>query len=410
MPSPHSSGSSATVTVLYSFGASTTDGVNPLGLILGTDGNFYGTTHSGGSYSAYYIGEPMTAPPIGAGTVFKITPAGMETVLHSFGNTSTGDGAFPQAGLIQGTDGNLYGTTNSGGAIGAGTVFKITPAGVETVLHSFSYAPSTDGDSPIAGVIQGTDGNFYGTTNSGGSNGTGTVFKITPAGVESVLYSFGATSTDGTFPGSGSNADGIFIGGGLTLATDGTFYGTTTFGGSFTSPPVPGGPPAGGGAVYTITPAGVETVLHSFSTSSTNGSTFPSGLIQGTDGNFYGTTAGGGANDQGTFFFISPAGVETVLYSFGASSTDGAGPSTGVIQGTDGNFYGTTARGGAIGGGTVFKITAAGLETVLHSFSTSSTSGSTFPSRLIQGTDGNFYGTTSSGGSNSNGTIFKITN
>lgn len=176
-PSLHSSVSSAAVTVLYSFGATSTDGATPLGLILGTDDNFYGTTHSGGSYSAYYIGEPLTAPPIGAGTVFKITPAGVETVLYSFGASST-DGAGPSTGVIQGTDGNFYGTTTRGGAMGGGTVFKITAAGSETVLHSFSTS-STNGSIFPSRLIQGTDGNFYGTTAGGGSNGNGTVFKIT---------------------------------------------------------------------------------------------------------------------------------------------------------------------------------------------------------------------------------------
>jgi uncharacterized repeat protein (TIGR03803 family) len=302
-------------TVLHSFGA-TGDGLGPEGgLILANDGNLYGTLNAGGS------------PPYGK--VFKMTTAGVETVLYSFNGSS---GAAPSyMTLVQDSVGNLYGTTNGGGAnSGSGTVFKITTAGVETVLHSFGAG--TDGANPQAGLILGADGNLYGTTQLGGANGAGTVFEVTlPGGVESVLYSFG-TGTDGSRPQ-----------GGVIQGTDGNFYGTTAFGGV-----------AGNGAVFKVTPAGVETILHSFSVTG-DGIRPYAGLTLGTDGNFYGTTYAGGTHGAGTLFSITPAGVETVLYSFGSTSGDGADPEAALIQGTDGHFYGTTISGGANGNGAVFK-------------------------------------------------------
>jgi len=307
-----------------------TDGANPAAaLIQGSDGNFYGTTYGGGAG--------------GAGTVFKITPAGVETVLYSF-TGKDGDGANPQAALIQGTDGNFYGTTYGGGAGGTGTVFKITPVGVETALYSFT-GKDGDGANPKAALIQGTDGNFYGTTYYGGTTGTGassagTVFKITPAGVETVIYSF-----------TGKNGDGANPAAGLIRDADGNFYGTTYFGGS-TSVGVfgPGSGLYSSGTVFKITATGVETVLHSCTGSTGDGSNPAAGLILGADGNFYGTTYYGGTPFQGpqdaviltagTVFKITPAGVETVLISFNFG--DGENPSASLIQGSDGNFYGTT--------------------------------------------------------------------
>lgn len=316
------------VTVLYTFGTvgGTSDAYDPHdGLIQGADGNFYGTTFHGGANSV--------------GTVFKITPSGVETVLHSFG--ASGDGTFPAGGLVQGTDGNFYGTTSGGGVNSLGTVFKVTPSGVETVLHSFGA--STDGDTPYARLTRGTDGNFYGTTFLGGATGDGTVFKITPAGVETILHSFGATSTDATKPTSG-----------VIQATDGNFYGTTSTGG--TPVCLPGCP--GLGTVFKVTPLGSEEVLYSFDNSG-NGSQPHPGLIQGADGNFYGTTVIGGANNNGTVFKITTGGVKSVLYSFGASSTDAKGPDSALVQGTDGNLYGVTSLGGggANNYGAFYRIT-----------------------------------------------------
>jgi uncharacterized repeat protein (TIGR03803 family) len=366
-----------TETVLHSFAGGSSDGSNPYAdLIELRDGNFYGTTVGGGAN--------------GIGTVFRITAAGVETVLYSFAGGS--DGSSPQAGLIDGSDGNFYGTTELGGLhnLGTGqnrgTVFRITPAGMETVLYSFA---GSDGSHPYAGLMQGSDGNLYGTTSIGGANGLGTVFQITrpPASVETVLHSF-AGGSDGSSPQAG-----------LIQGDDGIFYGTTFAGGAHNL-----------GTVFRITPAGRETVLHSFTGS--DGAHPYAGLIQGSDGNLYGTTSIGGANGLGTVFQITPAGVETVLHSF-AGGSDGSEPYAGLIEGSDGNFYGTTELGGlhnlgtGQNRGTVFRITPAGRETVLYSFAGGS-DGSEPYAGLIEGSDGNFYGTTSIGGANNAGTVFKL--
>ncbi len=198
---------SGTLTTLHTFNG--TDGNNPqAGLILATDGNFYGTTFSGGT-STYCSG--------GCGTVFKMTPSGSLTTLHSFSGT---DGYNVYAGLVEGTDGNFYGTTFNGGPQNVGEVYKITPSGTLTVLHTFD---GTDGDYPRAALIQATDGNFYGTTFQGGAYGQGTVFAITPSGSLTTLYSF--------CPHSGC-ADGANPIGGVIQASDGNFYGTTSGGGT----------------------------------------------------------------------------------------------------------------------------------------------------------------------------------
>jgi uncharacterized repeat protein (TIGR03803 family) len=311
------------------------------------------------------------------------------TTLHSFNST---DGVLPVAGLVQGTDGNLYGTTSGGGAHDDGTVFKITTAGMlGTPLHSFG---GTDGQNPEGGLVQSTDGNFYGTTVFGGVNplgqrtNYGTVFKITPAGMLTFppLHSF--NQTDGEAPEAG------------LMLSNRILYSTTYSGGS---DPL-------GGTVFKITGTTLAT-LHNFTTDP--GGYHPAaGLVQGTDGNFYGTTYHGGANNDGTVFKMTPAGMVTSppLHSF--NSADGAHPAAVLIQGTDGNFYGTTVGGGTRAVGTVFKITPAGVLTTppWHSFG-GANSGSEPMAGLVQATDGNFYGTTYAGSTvgHNHGTIFKIT-
>src|SRR5579871_647513 len=322
------------------------------------------------------------------GTVFKITPSGTESILYSFKGGTT-DGQNPQASLIQASDGNFYGTTEYGGAHTTsldsyGTVFKITPSGTETVLYSFGSS-STDAVKPVDGLIQASDGNFYGTTPFGGTHDYGTVFKITPSGTETVLYSFKGGNTDGQGPY-----------GGLIQASDGNLYGTTDYGGAHFA-----------GTAFKITPTGTETVLYSFGTSSTDGSSPLAGLIQASDGNFYGTTINGGADlFYGTVFMLTPSGTETILYSFQGGTTDGKGPGK-LILGNDGNFYGT-AGGGAYGYGTVFMLTPSGTETVLHSFAGAPSDGNYPNSGLIQASDGTFYGTTVLGGAygTGDGTVF----
>jgi uncharacterized repeat protein (TIGR03803 family) len=314
------------LTTLHSFDGS--DGASPVaGLTQATDGNLYGTTSAGADYLSCFGG---------CGTVFRITPSGTRTILHNFDGA---DGANPGAGLVQATDSNFYGTTATGGAggdcySGCGTVFKIAPSGVLTTLYSFcSQGNCTDGDAPLAGLIQATDGNFYGITTYGGANGAGTVFKITPSGTLTTLHSFG--STDGANPRAG-----------LVQATDGNFYGTTTGGG------VSGNCRNGCGTVFKMSPQGTLTTLHSFD--GTDGETPFAGFIQATDSNFYGTTTYGGANGAGTVFKITPSGTLTTLHSFDGS--DGANPQGGLIQAADGNFYRTAVGGGARGGGTVFRL------------------------------------------------------
>ena len=294
---------------------------------------------------------------------------------HSFAGGS-GDAADPYHTLIQGSDGDFYGTTIAGGSSNVGTIFKITPSGTESVFYSFASIP-------YSGLVQGSDGNIYGTTATGGTNGRGTVFKITPSGTESVLFSFPAGSSDPYT--------------GLVQGSDGNFYGTTGAGGT-----------SDDGTVFKITPSGTETVLHAFAKSGSDGETPYAGLIQGTDGNFYGTTYFGGANGFGTVFKVTPSGTETVLYSF-AGGNDGEHPYAGVIQGSDGNFYGTTYQGGTSGNGTVFKLTPSGTETILYNFSGGSSDGANPEAGVIQGSDGNFYGTTLQGGASGLGIVFELT-
>jgi uncharacterized repeat protein (TIGR03803 family) len=317
---PHGAGSvfkitpSGTLTTLHSFNGS--DGLNPYaGLVLGNDGNFYGTTNNGGYHS---IGE-----------VFKITPGGTLAVLHFF-NYDYGDGGYP-GGLVLGRDGNLYGTTTLGGDPSNGTFFVVSPDG--NTFATLYYFASSIGKNPGTALVLGSDGNFYGTAPAGGANAAGTVFKITPGGTPTLLYSFCSqpNCTDGASPSAP-----------LLLASDGNFYGIAYGGGDYQF-----------GTVFKITPSGALTTLHSFDR--TYGRNPLGALIQAHDGNFYGTTTAGGAHDAGTIFQMTPAGVLTSIYSFNTS--DGATPDAGLVQGTDGKFYGTTYSGGTNNLGTIFKLT-----------------------------------------------------
>jgi uncharacterized repeat protein (TIGR03803 family) len=323
------------------------------------------------------------------------------SALYEFGG-KTGDPASPQySGIIaQGRDGNLYSTapaTPVGGLCSfCGAVFKITPSGTLTVVYYFNDTAGS-GYTPFGGLTLGTDGNFYGTTKAGGTFNLGTVFKITAGGTLTKLYNFGTCK----YP----CVDGSYPIAPPVQGSDGNFYGTTPFTTNGTND----------GMVYKITPAGKFTILYVFNGSS---GAFPNDpLIQGTDGNFYGTTTLGGKTlgstcvvrsasfTCGTVFKMTPAGKVTFIYEF--DKTHGAGPIGPVIQGTDGNFYGTTSEGGTNGFGVVFKLTPAGVLTVLHDFN--GTDGKTPDAGLVQANDGAFYGVASAGGTLGFGTIFKIT-
>lgn len=327
-------------------------------------------------------------------------PAQTLKTLASFDGSN---GVGPEYGaLVQGLDGNLYGTTSQGGAYGCGTVFAMSTNGTLTTLYSFGVQfECTDGDSPLAGLVQGTDGNLYGTTNHGGSaHGGGTVFKITPQGTLTTLYNFCSQS---------NCADGVQPDAGLVQGTSGNFYGTTLGGGGYFGCPI-----GSCGTVFKIASEGTPTTLHSFDL--TDGANPQAGLIQATNGDFYGTTLYGGTNSEGTLFRITASGTLKTLYAFCAqpNCTDGSVPQAGLVQGTNGILYGTTSGGGAYGYGTIFKITTSGALTILHDFD--GTDGAYPYAGLIQATNGVLYGTTSEGGSSPRctltlgcGTVFRIT-
>ncbi len=367
----------AVETIIHSFGANNVE--RPEGaLIQGTDGNFYGTSYSGGSQNL--------------GTVFQITPSGSETLLYSFG-TNSDDGANPQAALTQGSDGSFYGTTAFGGnggngsaETGFGTVFKIGTDGAETVLYRFGTNSASDGNNPTGPLTLGADGNFYGSTTYGGDQGAGTIFKITPSGDETVLYSFGANLDDGAYPQLGA----------LTQDSDGNFYGTTAAGGTF-----------GQGAIFKITTSGDETVIYSFGANASDGSQPLAGLTP-SGGLFYGTTSTGGHHGKGTFFSVTPSGTEKVLYSFGANPDDGTNLNALVVSDSGNVFYGTAYEGGANETGTIFSVTPEGTETVLYTFPADLSGGQQPFSGLVQGSDGTFYGTTEYGGAADSGVFFQF--
>jgi|HubBroStandDraft_6_1064221.scaffolds.fasta_scaffold68231_2 uncharacterized repeat protein (TIGR03803 family) len=388
-----------TFTLLASFEGS--DGSHPyeVSLAQGRDGNFYGTTVLGGNNNCTN----------GCGTVFRVTPAGALKTIYGFcSQTNCTDGANPYAGLVLGDDGNLYGTTYAGGAnpndcvgesFGCGTIFKITPEGALTTLYSFcvAYPSCTDGDLPYAGLTQGSDGSFYGTTGFGGANGAGTIFKVTSLGKLTTLYSFCARTncSDGSFPQAA-----------LVQATDGDFYGTNVEGGNAANCF------GGCGTVFKITARGNLTTLYTFCGRPECPDGFePQGLVEGADRNFYGVTIDGAAVDNGTAFKITPSGELTTLHSFCSQTNcaDGAFPYVGLIQATDGNFYGMTGEGGNLmpcggtsdGCGTVFEISPQGSLTTLHVFDF--TEGFDPQDGLLQATNGSLYGAVWGGGSNNCG-------
>jgi uncharacterized repeat protein (TIGR03803 family) len=364
------------------------DGREPqLPPVQGVDGNLYGVAFAGGLN--------------GAGTVYRITPEGVFSTLYNFCSQSKcTDGELPFDQVLAGTDGNLYGMTLQGGINGAGTVFKLTLEGVLTSIYSFcSQANCADGSSPN-GILQATDGNFYGTTMTGGASSRGTIFKLTPQGAFTLLYSFSASYD---YNESFST---------LIQGTDGIFYGTTDVGGFSTYPPCQF---YGCGTAFKITPQGNFTIIHNFcSRKDCEDGATPYWLIQAADGSFYGVAGSGGANKAigGTIFRLTTKGELTTVYSFCAQSgcSDGVEPIWLVQAAGGGNFYGVTFRGGEEkkcqgGCGTAFEITSAGTLASLHSFDRTD---GTEPYGLTQATNGEFYGVTSSGGTDGYGTIFSL--
>jgi uncharacterized repeat protein (TIGR03803 family) len=367
-------------------GRSTTN----FGVIRASDGNFYGTTTFSGSANF--------------GTIFKLTPTGTITALVNF----TGpNGTYPIGALIQASDGNLYGTTSGGGGDANGhpfptyygTVFKVTLDGTLTTIFTFTYDAVADrtpnGAHPQAALVQGTDGNLYGTTASGGTdsspgatNGYGTIFKMSTTGT---LLMVVTVHSSGVGEPATPRAP-------LIQGSDGNFYGTSPGGGN---------PTYSGGTVFRCTPGGVVTVLHGFS--NPEGRDPEGGVVQGSDGNFYGTTEAGGSANLGVVYRVTPAGGFTVLHTFtGTAAPDGSQPFGEMILARDGNFYGTTQAGGALSIGTIFKLTPAGVLTTVYNFPNEGTTGAQPRGTLLEGSDGNFYGTTPGGNASGAGTVFRL--
>ncbi len=363
-----------TETVLYSFPGQPEGPDAVAGVAIDSAGNVYGTTEYGGASDM--------------GSIYKIIPpsepggAWTYITLHNFQGPPA-DGAQPVGGLVADSQGNVYGTTYGGGNRDCGTVFEITTAGVEMILHNFQCKP-TDGSLPVGNLTRDAKGNLYGATYNGGAAGGGSVFEVTAAGKEKLLYSFQQNATDGHAPYAGLIRDG-----------EGNLYGTTALGGAYHQ-----------GTVYKVTPAGVETVLYSFQPHGGRAVIPECALARDSAGNLYGT-AGGGAYAQGAVFKLTPQGVESNIHSFQGGPQDGSMPVAGLIIDGHGNLYGTTQQGGSHDFGTMFEITSTGNETILYSFQ-GMPDGNLPLASLFMDETGNLYGTTEYGGINKSGTVFQF--
>jgi uncharacterized repeat protein (TIGR03803 family) len=358
-----------------------------------TNGNIYGTTLTGGTDT----GNCSNGQGFGCGTIFQITPQGAFSTLYNFcSQPGCSDGLESFSALAHDSSGNLYGTTDAGGATFAGTVFKITPEGVLTTVYNFcGQSNCADGSSPTSGLVS-LSGDLYGTTSSGGANNAGTIFKVTPSGLLTTLYSFCSQP---------NCADGETVYDTM-IEANGKLWGTTQAGGA-----------SNFGTVFFITPAGRFTTVHSFN--SVDGAAPIGGLLRAANGNFYGTTSAGGTRDDGTIFKMTATGKLTTIYNFCANTDcpDGVAPLGGLVQGTNGNFFGTTVDGGMNFRGTIFEITPAGKLTTIYNFcSQTNCADGEFPyAGLIQASDGKLYGTTLQGGDlscsspNGCGTVFSLT-
>ncbi len=346
-------------------------------IVVNTDGSIYVVCRNSADIGVSNEG----------GRIIKVVPGQDQVSLHVFGD-STG-GIAPEAGLTVGSDGNYYGTTTVGGVGHCGTVYKFTPAGQFSVLYSFS---GIDGNSPQTELVQGPDGNFYGTCRTGGTANEGTIYKLTPNGVLTVIHNFGTNDPN----------DGVGSLEGLTLGSDGNFYGTTPYGGAYNR-----------GVVYKVTSNGTFTVLYNFTSADLSGFAPSSALTQASDGNFYGTCTNGGT--YGVIYRVTPTGQYTVMHSF--SGPDGALP-YGAPLAANGYLYGTTSNLGAhegnrSGDGTIYQLSLDGTFFTLHTFHEGDasgvtpelTEGSSSLSPLVLGPDGNLYGITTNGGSGTNGGV-----
>ena len=369
-----------TVTTLYNFSpnGSNTAPTFPQGTMAqGRDGNLYGISESGNGCCQ--------------GIVYKVSPTGAVTSLHAM---LQAEGTNCN-GLVLGTDGNFYGTCAQGGAVNGnpgGNIIKVAPSGAVTVLHDFPEVESlTDGCLPRGNPVQGSDGNFYGTTESCGANNYGMVYKITPAGVYTQLYSFQGGSTDVAYPY-----------GSLIQGSDGNFWGTGNQLGL-------GGGLSGNGGVFKISASGKETKVFSFVNALSDGDYPQTGLIQGSDGNFYGTTFAGGSAQFGTVFKLTPAGVETVLYNF-PNQKQGAYPQLPLTQGPNGLLYGiaTDCGSGGCSQAGLFDITTKGAYSSLYLYPLGQPNSVQPFSPLLLSTNGAFYSTTAQGGSHSAGTFYRL--
>jgi len=324
----------------------------------------------------------------GAGTVFKVSKSGKETVLYSF--TGGVDGANPFAGLLQDAADNLYGVTAYGGTSGVGTVFKLSKGGKETVLHNFAGG-TADGCYPFGGLLRDTAGNLYGTTEDCGASGIGTVFKLSKTGEETILHSFAGGTSDGEFPSFTT----------LLMDANDNLYGVAEQGGAYNL-----------GVVYKLSKAGKLTVLHSFEGGTGDGCDAFGTPAMDAAGNLYGTANACGSSEVGIVWKVSKKGKETVLHNFTAGPSDGAEPIAGVIMDAEGNLYGDTYQGGSANLGTVYKLNTKGKVTLLHTFTGP---GGSYPySGVLREASGNIYGTTIYGGSgtkcnNGCGTVWQIT-
>jgi len=353
---------------IYNFTGSS--GANPLtGVIEDSSGNLYGTTYSGGSALN--------------GVVYEVSSSGAETVLYNF--TGSADGGSPVAPVIRDSKGNLYGTAVYDGSDHCGVVFKLDTAGTETVLHSFASGTS-DGCAPAQGLVMDRKGNLYGTTNSGGAYNMGTVFKLARNRAETLLHSFAGGASDGAYPDYGH----------LLIDKAGDLYGVTPAGGS-------SGKGGGKGVLYKLTAKGKLTLLHRFGRGADG--CYPSGSVNMDNaGNLYGITGSCGSSDVGTVWKASHKGAETILHNFAGGTSDGCNPLAGVVLDSKGNLYGNTEACGAYGYGTVWKLSAKGTLTLLHSFDDSD--GEWVVGELLRTAKGELLGTTYQGGGDGYGVVW----